>query len=489
MRVRHVALVLAFAFAIASSADAHAVDRSSIATVPKPTAAGIPWTPSATQALGVDLDALLAVPPFSRAHVGVLALDTATGVALYERHADEAFQPASTLKLLVGSVALDQLGPSSRLHTSLTWRAPILTLHAGGDALLAASDLAAAARAVAVQGIHDVGQLEIDARRYDGAHYPPGWTWDDFAYAYAPIVSAAALEDGALHVLVAPGASPIERPTLQITPLGSGIRVRNNARTIARGSADTLDIERDGDTIVLTGAIPLGTPPEDVLPAVPDAIAYMRGVLSAALERAGVHVRPPTLVVALGAPAADVPIWSHDSAPLSERLADFWYPSDNLIGELLLKELAAQAPLAQGTTQGGIALERTWLTSIGADSASLALSDGSGLSVYNRISPRTIAAILQHDWASPQRDVVLDALPVAGVRGTLAASYGQTSTIGRVFAKTGSLSHVSTLAGFLRPNCRPAVTLVFDVDDYVGPGADLSAARGRVLSRIISDPC
>ncbi|GAC1597440.1 MAG: hypothetical protein NVS3B28_29300 [Candidatus Velthaea sp.] len=339
-------------------------------------------------------------------------------------------------------------------------------------------------------GIHDVWKLEIDTARYDTQKYLPGWTWDDFPYAYAAPVSAAALEENTVRLVVAPGARIGDRPAAQLAPAGSGVVVRNEARTVASGAENTLDIERDGDVVVITGALPLGAAPQDLRPAVPGPASYLRGVFAAALQRAGVHVRAPARVVApAGPPLAALELWSHDGEPLSELLADLWYPSDNLIGELLLKELAVSGGLRAGTTAAGIKLEEDWLRSLGVDPASAALVDGSGFSSYDRVSPRLLAAILQYDWTSPMRDIVLDALPVAAVRGTLAKSYVATPVAGRLFAKTGSFSHVGSLAGYVRPVCRGAVTFVFTVDDYVGAWAALTEIRGRFLSRIITDPC
>src|SRR6202011_1257518 len=93
---------------------------------------------------------------------------------------------------------------------------------------------------------------------------------------------------------------------------------------------------------------------------------------------------------------------------------------------------------APGTTAHGIALEQSWLTGLGGDAKTLAIEDGGGLSAYDRIAPRALVAILKHDWDSANRDVVLDDLPIAGVRGTLKSSYAGTAAERHVFAKSGS---------------------------------------------------
>ena len=142
---------------------------------------------------------------------------------------------------------------------------------------------------------------------------------------------------------------------------------------------------------------------------------------------------------------------------------------------------------APGTTKHGIDAERVWLKNNGIDPATITIADGSGLSAYDRITPRALVAILQPDWASSQRDIVLDDLPLAGVRGTLANSFLGTLAERRVFAKTGTVNHTRGLAGYLAPLHHGALTFAWSIDDWMGTQADLDALRARVLSRLIGD--
>ena len=139
-------------------------------------------------------------------------------------------------------------------------------------------------------------------------------------------------------------------------------------------------------------------------------------------------------------------LWRHDSPALAQLLAEFWYTSDNLVGEVLLKELGVHHSGAPGHSETGIAAELQFLQGAGVDPASVDLHDGSGLSRYDRFTPQAFAAILQHDWNGPHRDVVLDALPVAGVRGSMAGDFTGTPVAQRLFGKTGSYMHVRSVS-------------------------------------------
>jgi D-alanyl-D-alanine carboxypeptidase/D-alanyl-D-alanine-endopeptidase (penicillin-binding protein 4) len=139
-----------------------------------PGTGGLPWTPAGTTALGADLDHLLAAKTLHAAHVGVLVAAASDGQTLYERDADSNVQPASTMKLLVGSIALDRLGPAYRFATTLA-HAPLpsgdgesLVLHGGGDPLLRRADLDAAADAVRAAGI--TRAMNRTQRRTNAAH-------------------------------------------------------------------------------------------------------------------------------------------------------------------------------------------------------------------------------------------------------------------------------------------------------------------------------
>src|SRR5580692_2708001 len=96
----------------------------------------------------LSLDPLFSVPTLRGAHVGALVVAADTGNVLYERNADDAFIPASTMKLLVGSAALDTLGNAFAFTTTISIDGTTLYLHGGGDPTLQSVDLDEGARAL-----------------------------------------------------------------------------------------------------------------------------------------------------------------------------------------------------------------------------------------------------------------------------------------------------------------------------------------------------
>jgi D-alanyl-D-alanine carboxypeptidase/D-alanyl-D-alanine-endopeptidase (penicillin-binding protein 4) len=484
--LRSVAAVAAFAALLGAAP----------AAVVRPGPPGAPWSANDLPKLRGDLDALLVNDPAVRgAHVGVYAIDTRSGLALYDRNASDEFQPASTLKLLVGSVALEKLGAAYRFTTKLERTGDALVLRAGGDPLLASSDLAAAALAVRASGMTTADSVDIDASHYDTPPYPDGWVWDDFSYDYAAPLSAAAVDQNVIGYSVLPGLKvgdpvQISAGRTPVEPQAQCPGLVNRAITAAPGDASKIDtLTLAPDCTALVGQLPLGhVESASVDVAVAEPVENVRGILrSKLMDPAGGFVlagddRP---VEAPSAPGQV--LWQHQSDPLGTWLGPaFWIPSDNFVAEQLLCEVGFVASGAPGSTSRPRPVERAWLAANGIDPATTTLADGSGLSQYDRITPRDLVAILQHDWNGPNRDLVLDSLPIGGARGRIEGIAG-TAAAGRVFAKTGSMSHVRGLAGYLATQRHGAVTFAFNVDDWNGDYASLAALRARVLARIIGD--
>jgi D-alanyl-D-alanine carboxypeptidase/D-alanyl-D-alanine-endopeptidase (penicillin-binding protein 4) len=478
-----------------------------------PPLSGAPWNDRATAALDRDLAGIVAgASELRAAHVGLLVESAADGTVLDAYHADQDFQPASTLKLVVGSAALDRLGPDYRFTTVLS-RLPLpgggdrLILHGGGDPLLRAADLDAAADAARAAGIARAEVTLDESHDAPADRRGPGWSIDDVLQDYAPAIDGLPFEENVLALTLVPGPTIGAPPVLQLpapfaplalapgtcVPAPTLLTFTVTARTVGAEQPDTSDVAAGpcGD-VVVTGGVPLGAPAHvDAAVDQPDALALR--YFTAALRARGIEVLPPEagtgpIAGVVDAPFSPVPpgtvVWRHDGEPLSALVADMWLPSDNLVAEMLVRELDVAANGRAGTLAGGTDVERAWLRGIGVDPATLTLADGSGLSQYDRATPRALAAILLHDWQSPYHDIVLGALPVAGVRGDLRDRMTGTAAVGRVFAKTGSMSHVRGLAGYVATRTHGTVIFVLSIDDWIGTDTGLDNLRATICSRL-----
>jgi D-alanyl-D-alanine carboxypeptidase/D-alanyl-D-alanine-endopeptidase (penicillin-binding protein 4) len=398
---------------------------------------------------------------------------------------DGRFVPASTTKMFTTAAAFWRLGsldmPDAAAGASVrieggSGDGADVVLEGHGDARLSSDAdclqdcLAALADAVAAK-TRKVRNVIGDDRWFPDDRWSPGMSWNNIPTRSGTAVSALTLDDNELRIIVSPGTSGAP-PSVA----GSGYyAIDNRAVTGAPGGESRLSIDRlPGETVLkLTGSIPAGGKPETLRLGIDDPAHYAAWRLKALLEARGVKVsgtvsarhRPPAPeddpAVRGTAPPVRVPegpaLARAVPRPLREDLALTNKVSQNLHAELLLRRLGRVG--GTGSIADGQAAVRAMLAAAGARRTGYDFSDGSGMSTYNRVSPRTAVAVLrwiaQQAWGAGWRAT----LPVAGVDGTLAGRFRGGPLERRLFAKTGSLNAASGLAGYMV--ARSGRTLVF----------------------------
>jgi len=146
------------------------------------------------------------------------------------------------------------------------------------------------------------------------------------------------------------------------------------------------------------------------------------------------------------APTARVLV-DHVSPPLLESVRVLNKVSQNLHAELLLRTIAREKT-GIGSSEIGLKLEQDFLKSLGVTDGDDVLTDGSGLSTNNLVTPRTVVTLLQYAIHQPWGPDFMATLPIAGVDGTLEDRMKGTPASGLIQAKTGGLEHVHALSGY-----------------------------------------
>jgi serine-type D-Ala-D-Ala carboxypeptidase/endopeptidase (penicillin-binding protein 4) len=417
---------------------------------------------------------------------GLLVVDE-SGREIVAVSASGRFVPASTTKMFTTSAAFWKLGPldvpdaaagaSVRLEGESAG-GPDVVLEGHGDARLSSDPacvedcLAALADAVAAK-TRKVRNVVGDDRWFPDERWSPGMSWNNIPTRSGTGVSALTLDDNELRIIVSPGASGAP-PT--VSGVGAGYyAIDNRALTEASGGESRLGVDRlPGSTSLrLTGTIPAAAKPETLRLGIDDPAHYAAWRLRALLEARGVKVagavsarhRPlapgddpalrgtaspfrPTEAAAL---ARAVP------RPLGEDLTVTSKVSQNLHAELLLRRLGRQD--GSGSIADGLAAVRAMLAAASVPRSGFDFSDGSGMSTYNRVSPRAAVTLLRWVALQPWGAAWRSTLPVAGMDGTLANRFKGGPLERRLFAKTGSLNAASGLAGYMV--ARSGRTLVF----------------------------
>jgi serine-type D-Ala-D-Ala carboxypeptidase/endopeptidase (penicillin-binding protein 4) len=346
-----------------------------------------------------------------------------------------------------------------------------------------------------------------------------GWGWEDLQHYYGAEVSALTVNDNAVTFTVTPAARAGEPPVISVQPQTGYVTVVNRARTVtaaeAGGRGTRVGVNRPlgSNEVEFFGTIPQGAREFNVNVAVHDPARFAGTLLKEALARRGVRVAGQ--VVRLGALARLARPFDETkltelagvtSAPLAALLKVVNKPSQNLHTELLLRQLGVRAArgaegsaeVAAGSAEGGVELDdygrpksaesrglealRRFLARVGVDARPLSLRDGSGLSRQGLITPRATVQLLSFMHSHPHAAVFRDSLPVAFVDGTLWNRMRDTPAASNVRAKTGSLSHVRSLSGYVTTKRGQALVFSLMGNNYTGAGGDVTGLYDEICA-------
>ena len=474
----------------------------------------------------------VAQPQFTAGTLGVKVVALESGKTIFEHNAAKLFSPASNSKLYTVALALDQFGGDYRIKTSLRAEAPANasgtlkgdlivygrgdpTINArlnGGDIDRAFAPLVAALTNAGVKRI--TGDLIGDESFFRGTPYGSGWDVDDLQYYYGAEISALTINDNTVQLSVKPGDRAGDACKLALSPATNYLLLSNRTETVAKGGRRSITLHRPlGENVVyVLGQIPLGGTnfTDDV--AVHNPAGWFIALFKEALERHGIKVSgklrtmnwldrlapPPGKLVELG---------SVESPPLRDIAREIMKPSQNLYTDLVLAHVGALAqerripdrrePGNENQSPGqetiaavsritseeaGIRELGTFLTKAGVHRGDVQFEEGSGLSRNNLTTPNATIALLKFMSAHPEADAYLNALPIAGVDGTLRSRMKGTPAAGNVRAKTGTLRWANALSGHVTTAAGERLIFSIMLNRYAAP--DLQHSGRAEIDRI-----
>ena len=461
--------------------------RSPVATpaaIARATPTPVSWTAGERARLRFQLRAAFA-PALAGADRWSLAVFDARGHAIFEDHDTTPATPASVQKLIVASVALDLLGPSYRFHTIASAMGPIasdgtlagnLWISGSGDPSLRSHDLAAGVAELQRAGLRRIaGGLAIDASALQGPEINPYWDSADANEDYDAPTSAISLDEDTAEFRVY-GQAPGQAARVVVVPASGAIHLRGEVATSNSGDDVIIAADLAANHFRLDGSIPAAVEEKFWLP-VHDIPRYVGAVVQRMLLDRGIATAKQPVVER--APLESQVLWDHRSADLRTLERHMLYVSDNHYAEQLLRTVGLQDGSA-GDDRGGIATERRFLRRHAIPTPGLHVVDGSGLARVNRVSALTIASVLAYDESRGPLHSLYDLLPQGGRDGTL-TDYDFTSALGRVRAKTGHITGVSSLAGYVNTRHHGRVIFAFLIN---GSPGDPDSAIVRAVDRI-----
>ena len=492
--------------------------------------------------LAQAIEHLLGEPAVATAHWGiaVIAMD---GTPIFGLEKEKLFHPASTAKLFTVAAALQLLGPSSTVSTTVSFPPPTadgtvhgdLTLIGRGDPNLSGRRLPwtstqgnaeatpppdplqsfdELATAIAAKGVHRItGDLRVRSGPWEP--YPAGWAYEDLLWGYGAPVTALSVNDNQFVLRLTGAAAPGQLAAVSLQPDLGLYRIVSTVNTVKEPSAvrEITVHSTPGDHVLkLEGSLLIGKSYATAI-AIDDPPRFAGEALRRALTRQGITVqgavvapreepadlntlhemRAPLALspqpVAQGpeptGTSGDISI-SHISPPLIEDVTATLKESLNLHAELMLRGLGAAMGNASTAAAGpgveGARVLHQFLKDAGLDDHEVVLYDGSGLSTKDLVTPRAEAEILAYAARQPWFAQWKAALPLGGVDGTLSARFKEAPLKGHVFAKTGTLGESRALAGYVL--CASGREVIFAIlDDNHEPG---SSADRLTMDKVVA---
>jgi D-alanyl-D-alanine carboxypeptidase/D-alanyl-D-alanine-endopeptidase (penicillin-binding protein 4) len=442
-----------------------------------------------------------------------------TGEVLFERNAHTLVLPASNMKLLTMSVAATRLGWDFTFATQIATDGTIQDGTLSGDLIIVGNGdptiserggdparvFESWADKLRAQGVTRIsGRIVGDDDWLDDEPLGDGWAWDDLVFGYSTAGGALQFNEDVVRAVVHPGASVGQPATVTLEPAGSGLTVRGLVTTgAAATSADVSLSRRPGSTVLeVTGTVPLTGRDYNQTVAVENPTQFYVNVLRDVLVRKGISV---------GGAAVDIDDLKNASAPdpalaLDKRRVLFTHQSpalgsdevgktfmkvsQNLFGETLMQTVGAfGGPVSSEPRHRHAAAARKIyeevLSSWGVPPNEHIIVDGSGLSRYNYITANLIVHILRAMARDPKNAATFEALlPIAGQDGTLRNRMKGTKAEGNVHAKTGTLSAVRSLSGYLRTADGERIGFSIIANNFKAPSAIVDGIAELAVERL-----
>jgi serine-type D-Ala-D-Ala carboxypeptidase/endopeptidase (penicillin-binding protein 4) len=396
-----------------------------------------------------EIDSLTSQPGFRNAQWGVLIVNPRTGDTLYSKNAGKLFMPASNMKIITSAAALTLLGPEYRYRTTFLTDGevrdslldgnllvigrgdPTVSDRMRGTATIVMDALADSLRAHRIRQIS--GSLARVGNAFPDSIYGYGWEWDDLGEYYGAGVDELIFNEGMAPTKLRPPPDTA-RDSLYSGP------AKNPAKAYLDAFHDALvrkSIRMDG--VVRDSILP--TP-----------------------------LRMDTLFVLV-------------SPPLREILPALMKQSQNQIAEILLRTIGLERG-GLGTADSARKIVGQQLLAWGVQPDGFVIRDGSGLSDQDLLTPETIVRVLDRIQRDTAFASYYNAMPIAGIDGTIDTRMKGTPAEGNVHAKTGTLAKARSLSGYV--TTADGERLIFSIlaNNTTTPGSQVTHVADEIAAAL-----
>jgi serine-type D-Ala-D-Ala carboxypeptidase/endopeptidase (penicillin-binding protein 4) len=419
-----------------------------------------------------EIEQIINRPELKRSRWGILIKTLESDQKIYSLEADKYFIPASNTKLLTTAATLHKFGANYVINTPIyiSGSAPnlkTLRIVGQGDPTFTTEDLKQIAQQLKDQEISEIDQLIVSESNFERPAINPTWEWSDIYHYYAVAVNSLILNENTFKLQIIP-QQPGQPTKLEWSDsiAKEQWQINNQSVTIDQENIDRISIDGVlGKPILeITGEIGINTQPHSPSITVLDPASYFLESLRTILTESGIKVNQVSLNNSSSIPS-ETEWLKINSHTLSYLITKTNQDSNNLFAEALVQLLGKT-----NNSLSGIEVMKETLTDLGIDPTTYRLRDGSGLSRHNLVSPEALVQTLKLIAKTPQGQVYQDSLPIAGVNGTLSRRFLGTVLEGNLTAKTGTMTGVSALSGYLNvPDYQPLVfSIIVNKSDQSG---------------------
>lgn len=439
-------------------------------------------------------------PGVSRASWGIVVSSLDRHDRLVDLNAHTLFVPASVAKLVSVATAAEAVGWDHRFETSLLTTGSVSQGRLFGDLIVVGSgdpsiggrgggDLSTFVAAVKAAGFERIeGRIVGDDDALEEPRPQLSWAWDDLGYTTGSLFGALNLAENRTVVTVTPASTAGAPADVSIQARAEGRPIVNRVITGPAGSPSLVWPEqRPGETaLTIAGSIPLGASPTPLGISSGNPTLWFATVLRNRLIEEGIVVTGEAVDIDDLSPPPDrsdaTMLFTYRSPTLAEIARPLLKESINLYGEAFMRLNTDKGVFP--TNDAALDGLRKRLTAWGLSDGSYQLVDGSGLSRRDAISPEAVMAVLQRMSSSSDAAPFLTALPIAGVDGSLAARMKGTAAEGNLRAKTGTMSNIRSLAGYVTARNGEHLAFVILINNFEGTSAAANQAIDAVAVRI-----
>jgi len=421
-------------------------------------------------------------PEWARSRFGILVETRNGSDTLYNYNGEQYFIPASNTKLLTTAATLHTLSPDYRIATSAyaIGTAPSLTelrIVGRGNPSLTTTQLQDLAQQLKRQGIQSIETLVVEDGYFKTPAIVPSWEWEDIYYYYGTAANSLILNQNTFVLTLLPQAvgEPVQ-VRIEDTIAAKQYRIKNTAITASENTPYSVTItgELGQPVLQIAGELAVDSSPDVWRMAILNPAQYFLDSFRRTLALEGISVSQAKVTTTSSSPTTEVA--RVDSPPLIDLVTQTNQESNNLFAEALLQTVGSQS-----NANTPVEAVKNSLTELGVDPESYSLVDGSGLSRHNLVSPLAIVQTLQGIATTPVAAIYEASLPLAGETGTLRRRFVNTPLQGQFRAKTGTMTGVSALSGYLNPqNYSP---LVFSI--IINQSEQSASSQRQAIDEIV----